>query len=200
EDIVEVADNDSGGKESTKDRSNVIPWAENPAWLGRAIEHLTTDSSFRLKLFSDSTEDANKEDRQKKQAKESKINMYSTLADVVFKDEAVVSEEVREDYAQDSSRYAKSLQQQFARLKKGYTVHVKTLYQTGGGLKPADQQSNLIGEIFASIKIPLTARAEKIQQSFPHWDDLHGFWCELPNYNPIGVSNATGGVNHGAKA
>jgi hypothetical protein len=85
-------------------------------------------------------------------------------------------------------------------LKKGYTVHVKTLYQTGGGLKPADQQSNLISEIFASIKIPLTARAEKIQQSFPHWDDLHGFWCELPNYNPIGVSNATGGVNHGAKA
>jgi hypothetical protein len=63
EDIVEVADSDSGGKESTKDRSNVIPWAENPAWLGRAIEHLTTDSSFHLKLFSDSTEDANKEDR-----------------------------------------------------------------------------------------------------------------------------------------
>jgi hypothetical protein len=126
EDIVEVADSDSGGKESTKDRSNVIPWAENPAWLGRAIEHLTTDSSFRLKLFSDSTEDANKEDRQKKQAKESKINMYSTLADVVFKDEAVVSEEVREDYAQDSSRYAKSLQQQFARCVSYATPFIMT--------------------------------------------------------------------------
>jgi hypothetical protein len=85
-------------------------------------------------------------------------------------------------------------------LKKTYALHVKTLYQTGGGLKPADQQSNLIGEILALIKIPLTARAEKIQQSFPHWDELHGFWCELPNYNPIGVSNATGGVHHSAKA
>ncbi|KAJ7793596.1 hypothetical protein B0H14DRAFT_2224560, partial [Mycena olivaceomarginata] len=74
----------SGGKESTKDRNSVISWADNPAWLSRAIEHLTTDSSFRLKLFSDSMEDANKEVRQKKQAKESKINMYGTLADVVF--------------------------------------------------------------------------------------------------------------------
>ncbi|KAJ7896726.1 hypothetical protein B0H14DRAFT_3605207 [Mycena olivaceomarginata] len=190
EDIVEVIDSDSGGKESTKDRNSVISWANNPAWLSRAIEHLTTDSSFHLKLFSDSTEDANKEVRQKK-ASEGKQDQY---------DEATVSQEVQEDYAQNSSRYAKSLQQQFARLKKTYTSYVKTLYQTGGGLKPADQQSNLISEILAPIKTPLTARAEKIQQSFPHWDELHGFWCELPNYNPIGVSNATGGVHHSAKA
>lgn len=35
---------------------------------------------------------------------------------------------------------------------------------------------------------------------FPHWDELDGFWRELPNYNPIGVSNATGGIDHGGRA
>jgi hypothetical protein len=42
--------------------------------------------------------------------------------------------------------------------------------------------------------------AEKIKLVFPHWDELDGFWCELPNYSPIGVSNSTGGVDHAAAA
>jgi hypothetical protein len=42
--------------------------------------------------------------------------------------------------------------------------------------------------------------AEKIKLAFPHWDELDGFWRELPNYNPIGVSNSTSGVDHAAAA
>jgi hypothetical protein len=87
------------------------------------------------------------------------------------------------------------------RLKKQYSVHVKGLYQTGGGLKAQDQQDNLIG-VFLNERRPIALihGTEKIKDSFPYWDKLDGFWCELPNYNPIGVSNSTGGVDHGARA
>lgn len=36
-----------------------------------------------------------------------------------------------------------------------------------------------------------------IRTSFPFWDQLHPFWRELPNYNPIGISNsrAKGGLD-----
>jgi hypothetical protein len=42
--------------------------------------------------------------------------------------------------------------------------------------------------------------AEKIQEAWPFWDDLHSFWKELPNYRPIGVSNSAGGQDHAAQA
>ncbi|KAF8121497.1 hypothetical protein K438DRAFT_1442961, partial [Mycena galopus ATCC 62051] len=181
---------------SDKKRATGIPWADNPDWVAKAVEYLTNNPAFRIKLFSDSTEEATKEGRKKHVGKESKINMYSTLADHVFNDAdpdlednddaaGVISEEHCTAYAADPSRYAKSMQQQFLRLKTEYSKHVKALYQTGGGLKPEDQQSNLI---------------EKIKASFPHWDKLDSFWRELPNYNPIGVSNASGGADHAATA
>ncbi|KAJ3804593.1 hypothetical protein F5876DRAFT_70497, partial [Lentinula aff. lateritia] len=78
-------------------------------------------------------------------------------------------------------RFATSLQQQFAKLKKTYSKHVRCLKDTGGGLLPEDQAQNII---------------ELIQEEFEFWDDLHAMWSELPNYNPIGVSNATSGSNH----
>lgn len=86
-------------------------------------------------------------------------------------------------------------------LKTEYSKHVKELYQTGGGLKPEDQQSNLIGASYLHLNgLHLTPLTEKIKGLFPHWDELDGFWRELPNYNPIGVSNASSGANHAAAA
>lgn len=35
--------------------------------------------------------------------------------------------------------------------------------------------------------------AEGFCLEWPFWDDLHAFWSELPNYNPIGVTNAMSG-------
>jgi hypothetical protein len=31
----------------------------------------------------------------------------------------------------------------------------------------------------------------------PNWDELHRFWSELPNYNPMGVSTLTAGQDFG---
>ncbi|KAJ3927103.1 MAG: hypothetical protein NXY57DRAFT_965793 [Lentinula lateritia] len=67
------------------------------------------------------------------------------------------------------------------RLKKTHSKHVRCLKDTGGGLLLEDQAQNII---------------EQIQEEFEFWDDLHAMWSELPNYNPIGVSNATSGSNH----
>ncbi|KAJ7846091.1 hypothetical protein B0H14DRAFT_2584378 [Mycena olivaceomarginata] len=118
--------------------------------------------------------------------------MYGTLVYEIFnelpKDAAlednIILAKVCAAYKADPGCFAKSLQQQFARLKK-YSAHKKTLVQTEGGLKPEDQQNNLI---------------EKIKLGFPHWDELDGFWCELLNYNPISVSNSTSGIDHAAAA
>jgi hypothetical protein len=41
---------------------------------------------------------------------------------------------------------------------------------------------------------------ERIRAEWPYWDDLHGFWSELPNYNPVGVSTSTAGQDFGALA
>ncbi|KAJ7862093.1 hypothetical protein B0H14DRAFT_2740782 [Mycena olivaceomarginata] len=193
---VDIPDDSDTGEKDEKERAGTISWADNPGWVTKAVNYLIDNSSFRIKLFSDSTEDATNDGRKRIVGKESKINMYGTLAHEIFKElpedappedteDDVVSAEVRAAYKDNPIRFAKSLQQQFARLKKSYSAHKKTLVQTGGGLKPEDQQNNLI---------------EKIKLAFPHWDELDGFWRELPNYNPIGVSNSTGGVDHAAAA
>ncbi|KAJ7671705.1 hypothetical protein B0H14DRAFT_1017237 [Mycena olivaceomarginata] len=177
---VDIPDDSDTGEKDEKERAGTISWADNPGWVTKAVNYLIDNSSFRIKLFSDSTEDATNDGRKRIVGKESKINMYGTLAHEIFKElpkdappedteDDVVSAEVRAAYKDNPIRFAKSLQQQFARLKKSYSAHKKTLVQTGGGLKPEDQQNNLI---------------EKIKLAFPHWDELDGFWRELPNYKP----------------
>ncbi|KAF8198227.1 hypothetical protein K438DRAFT_1538273, partial [Mycena galopus ATCC 62051] len=64
---------------SDKKRATGIPWADNPDWVAKAVKYLTNNPAFRIKLFSDSMEEATKEGRKKYVGKESKINMYSTL-------------------------------------------------------------------------------------------------------------------------
>ncbi|KIJ50643.1 hypothetical protein M422DRAFT_245279 [Sphaerobolus stellatus SS14] len=41
---------------------------------------------------------------------------------------------------------------------------------------------------------------ELIHRDFPFWDDLHAFWCELLNYNPITVTNSVAGAQHDVEA
>jgi hypothetical protein len=170
---VDIPDDSDTGEKDEKERAGTISWADNPGWVTKAVNYLIDNSSFRIKLFSDSTEDATNDGRKRIVGKESKINMYGTLAHEIFKElpkdappedteDDVVSAEVRAAYKDNPIRFAKSLQQQFARcviklissfllhsridsLKKSYSAHKKTLVQTGGGLKPEDQQNNLIG-------------------------------------------------------
>jgi hypothetical protein len=90
-----------------------LEWGSNPAWMQRAIEHLTNDVKFRLRLFSDSTSGAKVEGRSKVQASESKIALYSTLAAAVFRN--IDNEAIEQEYEKDPTRFARSTQQQFQR-------------------------------------------------------------------------------------
>ncbi|KAJ7350852.1 hypothetical protein DFH08DRAFT_806833 [Mycena albidolilacea] len=148
----------------------------------KAVNHLASTLEFCIKLFSDSIEDALTEGRKKLQEKESKINMFSKLAEGIFTNEATTSEKICTAYKQDVKyQFPIGIRQSISGdiiLKKQYSKLIKGLYQTGGGLKPLepkDQQSNLI---------------EKIKELFSHWDELDSFWCELP----------TGGIDHGGRA
>jgi len=99
-----------------------LEWGSNPAWIQRAIEYLTCDVKFRLRLFSDTTSGAKAEGRSKVQASESKIALYSVLAAAIFK--TVDDEAIQQDYENDPTRFARSTQQQFQRyeLGLGYSI------------------------------------------------------------------------------
>jgi hypothetical protein len=120
---VNIPDDSDSGEKDEKERASTISWVDNPGWVTKAVNYLTDNPSFHIKLFSDSTEDATNDGRKRIVGKESKINMYGTLAHEIFKElpddapleDNTVSAEVRAAYKADPGRFAKSLQQQFAR-------------------------------------------------------------------------------------
>jgi len=67
---------------------------------------------------------------------------------------------------------------------------LEKLGATGAGLNPADVRP---GSRIAGI-------IDEIRDKWPWWDDLHSFWRELPNYNPIGVQSSEPGTDHAADA
>jgi hypothetical protein len=95
----------------TEPKPKQLEWGSNPAWIQRAIEHLTCDVKFRLRLFSDTTSGAKAEGRSKVQASESKIALYGVLAAAVFK--TIDDEAIQHNYEKDPTRFARSTQQQF---------------------------------------------------------------------------------------
>jgi uroporphyrinogen-III decarboxylase len=57
---------------------------KNPDWTHSLIEYLTDHVVFCLKMFSDSTADAVKENHSKLTAKDIKVQQYSVLANHSF--------------------------------------------------------------------------------------------------------------------
>ncbi|KAH6903923.1 hypothetical protein BKA70DRAFT_1298872 [Coprinopsis sp. MPI-PUGE-AT-0042] len=179
-----VTDDDNPATEQ-KPRNTSIPWDANKEWIKTAITYLLENPKKRLKLFSDSTGDAKAEGRKKVQASEGKIILYGELAEYIFVTSNTVEECWKEDFKANKTRYAKSLQQQFARLKKKYREYRRQFLDTGGGVKEGDLADNLE----ASIK-----------EEWPLYEDLHSMWSELPSYNPIAVSNGAPGLDHSTRA
>ena len=103
----------------TRKKSTSIPWDSNKKWIAIAVQFLPQNPTFRLKLFSDSTADANAKKRKKVQASEGKTVLYGELAEAIFANPSAslgdVPQEHCDGFAAERSRYAKSLQQQFAR-------------------------------------------------------------------------------------
>jgi hypothetical protein len=69
------------------------------------LEYLQENSTFRIKLFSDSSKDAKAENRPKRTAKDGKAQQHAVLAKHIFEDDPVEGEK----YAKDPVRYATSV-------------------------------------------------------------------------------------------
>jgi hypothetical protein len=166
-----------------------IKWASNHMWTFTMINYLTEHPSFRIKFFGgDATKDATEEGRPKIQGKDGKGVMMATLAQHIFEENE--SPDIASQYKENPARFTASLGSHIQTLKKTYQTHVTSLGATGAGLDPS---AVVAGSAEAN-------KFEEIRKSFPFWDDLHGFWRELPSYNPIGISSSYAGQNHASSA
>lgn len=84
-------------------------------------------------------------------------------------------------------------------MRKEYRQFNEALGQTGAGLRYEDVDHgsklwNLIGRFFFFLIEPHHAYCfpEQLEQDFPYWKRLHGFWRTLPNFNPFTVSSEPG--------
>ncbi|KAJ7616876.1 hypothetical protein B0H17DRAFT_882543, partial [Mycena rosella] len=154
------------------------------------IEYLVDNPQFRIKLFSDSTADAKKENRAKQVAKDGKAVQYGELAKHIFLEDP--QEQAR--YANNPVKYATSTETRMRRLKKEYQGHLERIGATGAGLDPSRiREGSELASIFGES-------TNEIREDWPWWDDLHGFWRELPSYNPIGVQSSEPGTDHASAA
>ncbi|KAJ6471178.1 hypothetical protein DFH09DRAFT_1220511 [Mycena vulgaris] len=169
---------------SGKQPRTVVNWIQNPSWTEALITYLCEHPEFRIKLFSDSTAEAKQQGRPKLVGKDGRPQQYTVLAAYIFKEDE--KEQVR--YASNPPKYATAVETRLRRLKREYKVHVGVLGATGAGLLP-DQVTE--GSNIASL-------LDAIRAKWPWWDDLHPFWRELPNYNPVGVQSS--GTDHASDA
>lgn len=94
------------------------------------------------------------------------------------------------------------------RLKTEYIACLKKLGTTGAGLDPfkimaGSAMANVISTfliIIFSYIIYLNNSIEEIEDEWLWWNDLHAFWRELPNYNPVGVESSEPRFDHAAAA
>ncbi|KAJ7251956.1 hypothetical protein C8J57DRAFT_1077703 [Mycena rebaudengoi] len=156
---------------ATKKPRSTVNWSKNTHWTDMLITYLSENPVFRRKLFSDSTAEARKRGEAKVVAKDGKPQQYAVLAKVIFENDP--GEQAR--YANDKKKYADSIETRLRRLKKEYKEWVETLGATGAGLDPDSVISDS----------PIANLMDEIRNKWPWWDDLHAFWRELPNYNPV---------------
>ncbi|KAJ7461450.1 hypothetical protein FB451DRAFT_1371191 [Mycena latifolia] len=183
--IIDDSDDDSSVEVTGKKRM-IVNWIQNPHWTAKIITYLFEHPEFRIRLFSDSTAEAKEAGRAKLVGKDGKPQQYGVLAKHVFKDDP--KEQAR--YANNAAKYATAVDTRLRRLKKEYKKWVVLLGATGAGLHP-DQV--IPGSNIANL-------LDEIRSKWPWWDDLHPFWSELPNYNPVGVQSSEPGVDHAGDA
>ncbi|KAJ7769585.1 hypothetical protein DFH07DRAFT_735829, partial [Mycena maculata] len=161
--------------ESGRTARKQVNWVKNPHWTDLLVEYLSDNPPFRIKLFSDSTADAKKEARTKQVAKDGKAVQCGVLAKHIFEND----EKEQARYANDPAKFTGTVETRLRRLKKDYIAQLHKIGATGAGLDP-----------------DRVREGSELASAFPWWDELHAFWRELPNYNPIGVQSSEPGTDH----
>ena len=89
-----------------------------------------------------------------------------------------------------------------SRLKKNYCEMNKELGKTGAGLtideiRQNPDLANILGILVSSACLNQSTKLcivlpDLLLKKFPFWEQLHGFWQKLPNFNPYTISSEPG--------
>ncbi|KAF8443153.1 hypothetical protein L210DRAFT_3396416, partial [Boletus edulis BED1] len=154
----------------TGSKGTKIYWEKGYAYrTDRFIEWCQDNPTKRVKLFSDSTQDAREEGRTRVQLNTTKKNTYMELARYIFEHDA----ELHAEWLAKPQPFVAATQRRHTALRTRYHEQVKRLGQTGAGLTfdellRADRTKGLISEIACD---------------FPWFSVLHGWWRSNPTYN-----------------
>ncbi|KAG6379442.1 hypothetical protein JVT61DRAFT_11918 [Boletus reticuloceps] len=167
-------------------KASKIFWEKAYAYrTDRFIEWCQDNPAKRVKLFSDSTQDAREEGRTRVQLNTAKKNTYQELAQYVFENDA----ELGAEWLAKPQAFVSATQRRHTTLRTRYNEQVKCLGQTGAGLtlddlQIADRTKGLVGEIM---------------KDFPWFSALHGWWRTNPVCN-MAYSTADPGQDFAAQA
>ncbi|KIK12668.1 hypothetical protein PISMIDRAFT_120460, partial [Pisolithus microcarpus 441] len=137
------------------------------ARTARLISWCKTYPDTWIKLFSDSHQEAVNEGWQHQQMSAQKEVYFQQVADAVFTHDH--DPHIRQLYAQ----YPSSLPI-ISLLRRKYNNANKTLGSGGAGLTA-----------ISLVSMHTNASLDKILDTFPWWEDLHGFWRTNPSYNTV---------------
>jgi hypothetical protein len=201
-------------QEDTKQRTKVrrTSWTTNRT--ERLLDWLEENPADRQKLFSDSTKDAKDEGRRKRVAKGTKSEFHKMIATHVFSVDE--NEAVRADFAVNTINYTKSVDNYLGRYVCSINVHqfmltssippgcgksiVNSMRHWGEQVLVCDMRMLKRGAIYGISSVSCIVSSmnhaygflEQLEQDFPYWKRLHGFWRTLPNFNPYTASSEPG--------
>ncbi|KAJ6450289.1 hypothetical protein C8R45DRAFT_946896 [Mycena sanguinolenta] len=135
---VVVVDNDDTGPEveevstptaTGKGKRQQVDWIKNPSWTDKIVGFLRDDPTFPIKLFSDSTADAKRDQRGKTVAKEGKAILGGTFLRTTHR-----SRHATPTTPQNMRRQWRPVFE--GMLKKDYIKLLGEIGATGAGLTP----------------------------------------------------------------
>ncbi|EGN97085.1 hypothetical protein SERLA73DRAFT_74797 [Serpula lacrymans var. lacrymans S7.3] len=148
-------------------------------------------------LFSDSTKEAKSRGRRKvvNKSSSSKSDVHTIIAHHIFSvDEHA---DTCQDYADNPQKYARAVDNHLSNLKTKYQAFNCELGSTGSGLRYDDIEP---GTHAWNLIVFLTAFSfRKLKINLPWWEDLHGWWREIPSINILAISSSPG-HDHGKEA
>ncbi|KAI6015717.1 hypothetical protein EDC04DRAFT_2577967, partial [Pisolithus marmoratus] len=127
----------------------------------------------QIKLFSDSHQEVVNEGQWCQQMSTQKEVYFQQVADAVFMHDHDLH--IQQLYSQYLSVFIKPIKSHFQLLCKKYNGANKTLGSTGVGLTAMELRENL----------EMKSLLDKILDTFPWWEDLHGFRRMNPSYNTL---------------
>ncbi|KIM50589.1 hypothetical protein SCLCIDRAFT_145094, partial [Scleroderma citrinum Foug A] len=166
-----------------------ISWSfpEHADWTTCLITYCKDNNDFRLKLFSDSTEEANQQGRTQRQLGTSRDNAYQTLACAVFEHDR--DPELKQAAVSHPTLLVGPIKRRFNMLRTQYKKINLQLGASGVGIDIEELRAD---PNRANLLVRLT-------ETFPWWEDLHGWWKNNPRFNDT-ASTANPGQDFAAAA